>query len=107
VVIGGDDLVLEGPTSPDDWTVIAREFRQRWPDVLFIADDQAGQWFVWPDLATFSREFADDEVPHGFVHVLLSSDCLTLVVDDEETEARRVGIEVFETMRALRENRAG
>jgi hypothetical protein len=106
-VIGGEDLVLDGPTSPDDWTVIFHELRRRWPDAIFhkVGDDE---WFAYRDQDAFRRGFAPDETPHGFVHVLMSADCLTFVVDDDETtEASQVGRTVFAAMRALRENALG
>jgi len=100
--IGGEDLVLERPTSPDDWAVIQREFHRWWPDAVF-SDEGEGEWFVYRDQEGSLREFAADEVPNGFVHVILRPDCLTFVVDDEETEARRVGRAIFDVMRVPRD----
>lgn len=101
-MIGGQDLIIEGATSADDWTVLLYEIRQRWPNAIFhkIGNDE---WFVYRDQSAFRHEYAPDEVPNGFVHVLISSDSLTLVVDDDETtDAHQVGTAVFGAMRALR-----
>jgi hypothetical protein len=101
-VIGGEDLVLDGPTSPDDWTVVFYEINQRWPRAIFekVGEDE---YLAWKDQSAFRREFADDETPHGFIHILMGPQCLTLVVDaDESTECSRLGRAVLEVMRGLK-----
>lgn len=99
--IGGEDLVLEGPTSDDDWTVLFRAVAAAWPDVVV---ERVGptEVFVYRDQQAFRREPAPDEVPNGFIHVLVHPDCLTVVVDTDPTEARRVGIAAFEAVKATR-----
>lgn len=102
MIPGGQDLVLEGATDLHDWRALLYEIRQRWPQAVFHKLN-ATEMFVYPDQETFRRELGGDEVPNGFIHVLMDSDCLTLVVDDEENECTRVGREVIEGIRRLRE----
>lgn len=100
-MIGGEDLVLDGPTSPDDWTVIFYEIQERWPGAIFqkVGEDE---YFAWKDQRSFRAGLAPDEVPHGFVHILMSCDCLTFVVDTEPSDAAKVGHELFAVMKELR-----
>lgn len=99
---GGEDLVLEGATDLYDWTALLSEIRQRWPQAVFHKLN-ATEMFVYPDQETFRRELESDAVPQGFIHVLMDSDCLTLVVDAEDTDCSRVGHEVLAAIKQFRE----
>jgi hypothetical protein len=99
--IGGEDLVLEGPTSDDDWVVVFHAVKRGWPDAVLDRVD-SGECMIYRDQQALRHEFASDEVPHGVIHVLVGSDCLTVVVDEEDTEARRLGIAVFESVKSSR-----
>ena len=98
---GGEDLVLEGPTSDEDWVAIFHEVQRTWPNAV-IERLESGEALIFRDQQASEREFEADEVPHGFLHVLVGPNCLTVVVDDEEGEARSLGIAVFESVRASR-----
>lgn len=100
---GGQDLVLEGATDLHDWTALLYEIRQRWPQAVFHKIN-ATEMFVYPDQEAFRRELEDDEIPAGFIHVLMSSDCLTFVVDDDdESECTQIGREVLAAVKRHRE----
>lgn len=47
--IGGEDLVLEGPTSDDDWIVIWHEVKRLWPDALMHRVG-SGEAMIYRDL---------------------------------------------------------
>lgn len=98
---GGIDLVIDGPTSADDWWVLMFEARQRWPEAIFQRLDE-GEMFVYRDQEAFRAGLADDEVPSGFIHVLMGPESLTLVIDDTPTEAAAVGRELFTMFEELR-----
>ena len=103
--IGGNDLILEG--SPEEWSVIFREVRLLWPDVVFeeITEEE---WFAWKDQSAFQTEFPDEVMPHGFLHLLRGPQSLTIVVDaDGDTECSRVGRAVLEALRALQGDASG
>jgi hypothetical protein len=38
----------------------------------------------------------------GFVHVLVAPYCFTVVVDEGDTDARRVGVAAFESVKSSR-----
>ncbi len=101
--IGGEDLILKGPTSDEDWVLIFHEVKKRWPDAI-LERVGTGQAFLWKDQGARDQEFAPDEVPHGFLHVLMSPEDLTIVVDADEstTEASQLGRSVFESVRVAR-----
>lgn len=98
---GGIDLIVPGPTSADDWWVLMFEVRQRWPEAVFHRPEP-GEMFVYPDRDEFRRQFVDDEIPNRFIHVLMGPETLTLVIDEEATDAARVGRELFTALQALR-----
>lgn len=94
--------MLEGATTPDEWTVIFYEVRRRWPRSILekVAEDE---WFAWKDQDAFRAGFRDDETPHGYLHLIGGPHSLTIVVDaDETTECSRVGRAVLGAMKALR-----
>ena len=99
---GGEDLILEGATDLHDWRVLLYEIRQRWPQAVFHKIT-ATEMFVYPDQESFRREMSPEEVPNGFLHVLMSSEDLTIVVDTEDTDCSRVGHEIIGAIRRFRE----
>lgn len=102
VTPGGIDLILEGSTSADDWWTLISEVRQRWPDAI-LHRTEPGEMFVYRDQDSFRRELEPEEVPHDFIHVLMGPETLTVVIDDQPTDAARVGREVFTALQGLRE----
>lgn len=98
---GGEDLVLEGATSDDDWVVVFHELNARWPEAILHRVGK-GEALLFRDQQEFRRGLAEDGVPQGLVHVIVLPDRLTVVVDQEPTEARRVGLAILESVRASR-----
>lgn len=98
---GGIDLVLEGPTDPEDWWFFLFEVRQRWPDSIFhrVSDSEM---FAYRDLEAFQGGVKDD-VPGGeFLHLLLFPESLTIVTGDEKSSSAAVGRHVFTKFQKLR-----
>ena len=101
MIPGGEDLVLEGPTSDRDWIVVFHAVRGAWPAAV-IERLESGEALIYRDQQASQRGLEADEVPHGFLHVLVAPDCFTVVVDEEDTEARRLGLAVFEAVGSAR-----
>jgi hypothetical protein len=97
----GTDLIVEGPTSADDWWVLMFEVRQRWPEALFHRTDP-GEMLVFRDQEAFRRGLGADEETAGRIHVRMGPERLTLVVDEQATEGARVGRELVTALQRLR-----
>lgn len=99
---GGPDLIVEGPTSAEDWWVLMFEVRQRWPEALFHRTEP-DEMFVYRDQQAFQRGQGADEAPSGVILVRMGPESLTLVINDEPTDAAQVGQELFTVLQGLRE----
>lgn len=61
--IGGIDLILEGPVTSDDLTVMYRLFQAHWPGLeVYKEEGTEGEWFACRDLDTY-RQFLKGD-PH-------------------------------------------
>lgn len=102
MIPGGTDLVIEGPTSADDWWVLMFEIRQRWPRAVFHRIEP-GELFVYRNQDEFRCGLRCEDTPSGLIHVLMGPESLTLVVDESSTEAADVGRQLFTMFQRLRE----
>lgn len=96
--LGGEDFILEGPTSEEDWLVFFVVIKREWPSYATDAITST-EAFIYRNERALAQEYAPDEVPSGFIHVLMGPECFTAVLDTEETESRRVGLLAFEAVR--------
>lgn len=85
--IGGVDLVLEGPTSDEDWIVIFHTARALWPDCVLNRID-CGEAMIFRDQEAAD---ADDFVEGAMVHILVSEDSITVVHDEAPTDSFDLG----------------
>ena len=91
----GENLVLEGPTSDDDWVAMFHSFRESWPEAV-IHRLSHGEAVICRDPSSVRDE------PRASVHVSVVPGRLTVVVCREDCEARRVGLAVFHSVRGAR-----
>lgn len=78
---GGTDHVLDGPSTPDDWTVILHEMRARWPEAVSQKVSER-EWFVYRDREAFRAGLRGEVTgSDAFVHVFLGDDGVTIAVD--------------------------
>lgn len=99
MMIGGIDLVLDGASQAEDWTILQYEIKRRWPNCIFYKGDE-GEWFACRDRQAY-REFLKDD-PTGndaFIHVIMGDRSVTLVVDPPFEE---LGREVLEGLKSSR-----
>ena len=93
--------MVEGPTSDDDWVVIFHVIKRVWPEAV-LHRVESGEAFVYRDQEAFEHSVPDDEVPGGFLHVLVAKDSLTVAVDAEDSESSRLGHSVVKAVRSSR-----
>lgn len=81
--IGGIDLILEGPVTSDDLTVMYRLFQAHWPGLeVYKEEGTEGEWFACRDLDTYRQFLKGDPTGNdAVIHLLMSEDSVTLVVD--------------------------
>ena len=99
---GGIHLILEGPTSGDEWWALIFEVRQHWPDAI-VHRTEPDEASVYRDQEAFQEGLSGKGSHQGHLRVLMGPESLTLVIDAQPTEAGRVGQEVFTALQGLRE----
>jgi hypothetical protein len=98
-MIGGADLVLDGRSSLRDADLILRTMRMEWPHALIQRVDSEDaksfselsfpivgldEFLIYRDAECFNawqKYGATQEFQSGMMHVIISADCLTIVVD--------------------------
>lgn len=96
---GGTDLVLEGPTSDQDWITIFHTAKSFWPDCVLERLD-CGEAFVHRDQASADGADFKDGV---MVHILVSEDSITIAHDDPPSQSATLGEHLYEKLAQLRE----
>lgn len=96
---GGIDLVLDGPTSDADWTVLFSEIRSRWPEAIVERLDE-NEAFAYRDQEAL-RTNLDEGITgnDAFIYVIVHDDSVTLVVDPPFEEMGRQVLAALEKAR--------
>lgn len=119
-MIGGFDLVLEGPTHADDVDFAIRGIRSWWPNALVQSIEErdahpvrtlrfpvrtATELLVYRDsesLASWTAEGATDSNQDAMIQLVVSASSLTVVVDRPNSELASITMDLLD---ALRRNR--
>jgi hypothetical protein len=119
-MIGGVDLILKGRTRSDDADLILRAVRRAWPSACFQrADaenaaplsavrfpvDNMDEFFVYRDAAcleSWQTNGASTENEDTMIHVVVSPQEITIIVDRYDGPLAVLAEEIFEALRAKR-----
>lgn len=123
-MIGGTDIVLTGKTSVHDANLLVCVLRDRWPDLVVQAADDAAplprgtslnatpEFFVYrrrADFDSWAAAGAAAENADSMIHVIVESDALTLVAaPGESARIAQRAIELIRTSdQTIRRRRPG
>jgi len=120
-MIGGDDIVIEGPSGIDDVMTILSFMRHAWPDAVFEATMQEGdeparlerpfparlmaEIFIYRDLSSYTSWKCDgltNDNGSAIVYIVIEPEAISFVVDDRSSEA---GLLIQELVFAVDRNR--
>ena len=115
-MIGGDDLLVEGPTTMSDVDLALRMLMRKWREAV-IEDDRGrvhmssdpdlwplpriNELFVYRDQASFDSwksEGLTDENAEAVVWISIQTDAISFVMNDRESPTGRVVQEVTEAI---------
>ena len=123
-MIGGRDIVLSGPTRPDEAERIIRTLRPIWPnlvvqdatadepydhDELERAGPQLREFLVYRDTSAFSSWAEHGATPDNtdaLLHVILEPNAITLVVREGESNTQHLANQVVSVLCDRRETDA-
>jgi hypothetical protein len=113
-MIGGTDIVIPAVGDPADLDACARIVQRRWPHARFedaitgekyaryddIPLGRVSELFAYPDGNAEAAWDADspDSPPNSMLYLILSSDSITVVLDDPDTADMRAMLGAFRTM---------
>ena len=115
-MIGGTDIVLLGPTMPQDADLILRTVRMEWPHALIQAVDSSEaipfrdvrfpvtgpvELIIYRDAASLEAwrsRGATPENQDAMMHLIITAECATIVVDREDSALASLAREMLESL---------
>ena len=115
-MIGGADIVLNGRPMPQDADLILRTMRTEWPDArIQMADSSEAVPFrsvrfpiavpveliIYRDATSFEAWHASGATPENqdaMMHLIITADSATIVVDREDSALASLAREILESV---------
>lgn len=119
-MIGGADIVLQGPTKDHDTDLLVRGIRSEWSNAMIQRADGdkaisirdfhfpatgPAELIVYRDRASYqswSSEGATATNQDAMIHLIVSGDSVTLVVDRSDSALARLARELLDSLRTNR-----
>ncbi len=119
-MIGGADLVLRGRTRAHDTDILVRGIRSEWPDAMIQHADEGdaapirsfrlpvsgpAELIVYRDRSSYQSwrdHGATMDNQDAMLHVIVSDDSVTLVVDRPASALAKVACDLLDALRANR-----
>lgn len=96
-----ETLVLEGPTSDDDWVVIVHAVKQAWPEAIIRRNDHGDATF-YRDQQAFRRALEFRGRPGERLGVRVLPDAVRVTGSTAEEGFGRLGRAVIESLASSR-----
>lgn len=94
-------LVLEGPTSDDDWVVVFHEMRALWPDALLYRES-SGEAIIFKDQGAFRTGLGEGPPKGQAVTVKMLEDRIQILCDGPPHESHEVAQGLYESLVSFR-----